>query len=331
MFKLAKAMATLVPAAALLVLAPMAVDAQQSGKVYRIGFLGHVPHTPVLEGRMNAFRLGLSELGYQEGRNIEIVYRYPERKQGRVSRLAELAAEFVRDRVDVIVVPAQPATDAVRKATTTIPIVVMIGADRVVANLRRPEGNVTGLSSMSLEVLGKQLQLFKEAVTGLSKVAVLWNPGHKHHASNLRECKSVAKELGLRFFAAELRSPAALDDAFRRIAAAGVNGVLVLRGGMLASLRPRISDKANKIGLPTMFGLPADATAGGLMAYGTPVPALYHRAASYVDWIFKGAKPADLPVERPTRFDFVLNLKTAKALGITFPPSILLRADRVIE
>jgi putative ABC transport system substrate-binding protein len=309
---------------------PIAVS-QEAGKVPRVGFLGHVPHTTVLKDRMEAFRRGLSELGYREGRNIEIVYRYPERKQGRVSRLAELAAEFVRDRVDVIVVPAQPATDAARKATKTIPIVVMIGADRVIANLRRPGGNVTGLSSMSFHVLGKQLQLFKEAVPGLSKVAVFWNPGHRHHLSNVRVIENAAKVLGLRIFAAELRGPAALDDAFRRIAAAGVDGVMVFRGGMLARLGPRIADKANKKGLPTMFGLPADARVGGLMSYGTPVPALYRRAAAYVDKILKGAKPADLPVERPTKFDFVLNLKTAKALGITIPHSILLRATEVIE
>jgi putative ABC transport system substrate-binding protein len=234
-------------------------EAQQAGKIYRVGFLGHVPHTPVLQGRMDAFRQGLATLGYEEGRNIEIVYRYPERKKGRLSRLAELAAEFVREKVDVIVVPAQPATNAARNATKTIPIVVMIGVDRVVKNLRRPEGNVTGLSSMAFEVLGKQLQLFKEAVSGLSKVALLFNPGHKHHRSMVREGENAAKELGLRFFAAELRGPAALDETFRRITAAGVDGVMVLRGGMLASLRPRISDQANKIGLPTMFGLPADA------------------------------------------------------------------------
>ncbi len=306
-------------------------EAQQAGKIYRVGFLGHVPHTPVLQGRMDAFRQGLATLGYEEGRNIEIVYRYPERKKGRIARLAELAAEFVRDKVDVIVVPAQPATNAARNATKTIPIVVMIGVDGVVANLRRPEGNVTGLSSMAFEVLGKQLQLFKEAVSGLSKVALLFNPGHEHHPSMVRVSENAAKELGLRIFAAELRGPAALDETFRRITAAGVDGVMVLRGGMLASLRPRISDQANKIGLPTMFGLPADARAGGLIAYGTPVPALYHRTAYYVDQIFKGKKPADLPVERPTKFEFVLNFKTAKALGITFPPSILLQATEVIE
>ena len=325
-----RTLTTYLAAAAILLLAPPAA-AQQAGKVYRIGFLGHVPDTPVLEGRMDAFRQGLAALGYEEGRNIEIVYRYPERKKGRLSRLAELAAGFVRDKVDVIVVPAQPATNAARKATKTIPIVVMIGVDRVVANLRRPEGNVTGLSSMAVEVLGKQLQLFKEAVPGLSKVAVLWNPGHRHHPSMVRVTEKAAKLLGLRIVAAELRGPAALDEAFRRIAAAGVDGVMVLRGGMLASLRPRISDQANKIGLPTMFGLPADATAGGLMAYGTPVPALYHRTAYYVDKILKGAKPADLPVERPTKFELIVNLKTAKALGITFPRTILLRADKVIE
>lgn len=305
--------------------------AEQVRKVYRIGFLGHVPHTKVLEGRMAAFREGLSALGYFEDRKVRILYRYPERRQGRLSRLAVLAAGLVRDGVDVIVVPAQPATDAARKATSTIPIVAMIGADRVVSNLSHPEANITGLSSMSFKVLGKQLQLFKEAVPTLSNIAVLWNPGHRHHPSNMRLLEKASKAIGLRIVPVDVRGPNTLGDSFHRVASAGVDGVMVFRGGMLASLRPRISDKANEMGLPTMFGLPADARAGGLMAYGTGVPALYRRAASYVVKILEGAKPRDLPVQRPTKFELVINLKTAKALGIKIPSSILLQADETIQ
>jgi putative ABC transport system substrate-binding protein len=317
--------------AAILLIAPLNVAAQQAEKMYRIGYL-HPGNLPQHRPRLEAFRQGLRDLGYVEGRNIEILYRIAD---GRPDRLPGMAADLIQRNVDIIVVCCQPAVDVARKATRTIPIVVGVTADFVgqglVKSLRRPGGNVTGLSASGPEVVGKRLQLFKEIVPALSRVAVLHNLRHRAHPKGVRRAKAAAKVLGLSFVDIGVRSPAGFPAAFQRMAEEGVDGILVLRGGMLRRNKTRIVALAAKAGRPISFGHRDEAEAGGLMAYGTDNLFLFRRAASFVDKILKGANPAELPVELPTRFYLTVNLKTAKALGITVPPVILLRADRVIE
>ena len=226
---------------------------------------------------------------------------------------------------------AQPAPDAALKATRTIPIVVAVGANTVVANLNRPGGNVTGLTSMASDLVGKQLELFKEALPGLSRVAVLWNPNHRAHPIGVRSAEVAARALGLQIVVIDVGSAAALDGVFRRMVAERVGGVLVMRGSLFIRNRKRIADLAVKARLPVMFGHGFEAESGGLMAYGPDVLALFRRAATYVDKILKGAKPADLPMERPGEFVLAVNLKTAKKIGITIPPEVLLRATKVFK
>ena len=317
-----------------LLAAPLPAEAQQAGKVYRIGYL--TPWPLGRDGgswpRIEAFLQGLLDLGYVEGRNITITYRSSDRRN---DRLPELAEELVRQKVDVIVACCQPAVDAARKATRTIPIVVAVTGDFVgqglVKSLRRPGGNVTGLSAMGPDLAGKQLELFKEVVPRLSRVAVLWNPAHRDHPLGVQQAEEAARALGLRLVAIDVRSATELPGAFRRMAAEGVDGAVVQRGGMLRLNEPRIAELAGQAALPTMFGHRDGAEAGGLMAYGTDTLVLFRRAATYVDKILKGAKPADLPVERPTTFYLIINLKTAKALGITIPPIVLYQATKVIK
>ncbi len=314
-----------------LLAAPLPAEAQQAPKMPRIGFLNPIPLSANWP-RIEVFRQGLRELGYVEGQNITIEYRSVE---GPNDWLSELAADLVRQKVDVIVACCQPAVDAARKITRTIPIVVVVTADYVgqglVVSLRRPGGNVTGLSAMAPELMGKQLELFKEAVPRLSRVAVLRNPAHRGHPAMVQQAEEAARALGLRLVVIDVSSTAGIHGAFRRIEAEGVEGILVLRGGLLRRNKARIVELANTAVLPIMFGHRDEAEAGGLMAYGTDTSALYGRAATYVDKILKGANPAELPVERPTKFYLVVNLKTAKALGITIPQSILFRATEVIK
>ncbi len=305
--------------------------AQQAGKVHHIGFLAPW-HIAIHAPRVEAFRQGLRDLGYVEGRNITIEWRSSE---GRNDRLPALAVELVRKKVEVIVACCQPAVDAARKATSTIPIVVAVTGDFVsqglAKSLRRPGGNVTGLSALVPGLVGKQLELFKEAVPKLSRVAVLWNTTHRGHPEFVRLAKAAAEVLGLRLVVIGVRGPDEFAGAFRRMAAEGVEGVLVARGGMFRTNKTRMVALARKAALPIMFGHKSEAEAGGLMAYGTDTPELFRRAASYVDKILKGANPAEIPIEYPTTFHLVVNLKTAKKLGITIPRSILLRATEVIE
>ncbi len=301
--------------------------AQPAPKMPRIGFLSHVPLSK-LSIRIKAFRQGLRDLGYVEGRSITIVYRSME---GPNDRLSKLAVDLVRQKVDVILAVAQPAPDAALKATRTIPIVVAVGANTVVANLNRPGGNVTGLTSMASDLVGKQLELFKEALPGLSRMAVLWNPNHRGHPRGVQRAEQAARALGLRLVVIGVRSPAGFPVAFRRMKAEGVDGALILRGGLFVSNRTRIVELASKAALPTMFGHPVEAQAGGLMSYGTDNQAIFRRAATYVVKILKGAKPAELPIEQPTKFNLVINLKTAKQLGITISPEVLYQATKVIK
>ncbi len=303
--------------------------AQEAGKVYRIGIL-HMNDVAKSASTPGFFQR-LRDLGYVEGRNITILRRSA---RGQPHRLPEMAAELVRLKVDVIVGTGGSARVAI-KATRTIPIVVTVAGDYVTRgwakSLRRPGGNVTGLSTMALGLMGKQLELLKETVPSLSRVAVVAVAGNRGHAGQIRQAKQAAPVLGLGLVAIPVKGAADLPAAFRRMKVDGVDGVVVLRSGFLLGLRGRITALAREAGLPTMFGHGREAAAGGLMAYGADTTALWRDAASYVDKILKGADPAELPISQATKFNLVVNLKTAKALGITVPPSILIRATEVIE
>jgi len=302
------------------------VEAQQAGKVYRIGFLSDGPR---MRPNFEVFRQGLRDLGYIEGQNIVIEWRLAGRKP---DRLAEMAADLVRQKVDVIVACCPLAAGAALKATLTIPIVDLLGAHRYVANLRRPGGNLTGQTTMAPDLIGKQLQLFKEAVPSLSRVAVLGDATHSSYTQTVQQAERAARALGLQLINIGVRSPAEFPGAFRQMVAEGVDGVLIQRSGLFIRNRARTAELAGEAALPTMYGHAREAREeGALMSYGTNVAALYRQAATFVDKILKGAKPAELPVERPRKFDLVINLKTAKQIGVTIPPEILLQATEVIK
>ena len=309
--------------------APLAADAQQGAKVPRIGFLS--PSAPSFPSE--AFRRGLRDLGYVENQNIVIEYRWAE---GQYDRLPDFAAELVRLKVDVIVAVVTQASLAAKNATRTIPIVMVGVSDPVgsglVATLARPGANITGTSSMTAEVVGKSLELLKEAVPKVSRVAVLWNPANPvFQAQMLRETEVAARALGVQLQILEARGPDELERAFAAMTRERASALLVLGDPTFFLHRARIADLAAKSRLPAMYGFKEFVDAGGLMAYGAHLPDLFRRAATYVDKILKGAKPADLPVEQPTHFELVISLKTAKALGLTIPQSVLIRADQVIH
>jgi putative ABC transport system substrate-binding protein len=316
-----------------LLAAPLAADAQQAGKVPRIGYLGLTSPSdrpPLLD----AFRQRLRELGWVEGQNIVIDYRYAE---GRVDRLPDLAAELVRLKVDLIVASAgTQAATAAKNATETIPIVMIYVRDPVgtglIASLARPGGNVTGVSgSAGLELFAKQLELLKETVPKIRRVAILSNPDNAYHQLAIREVNVAARSLGVQLQLLEARGPNEFDGAFAAMAKERVGALLVLSDAIFGSHRTRLADLAARSRLPAAFGVRDDVEAGGLMSYGPSILDSYRQAATYVDKILKGAKPADLPVEQPMKFELVLNLKTAEALGLTIPPLILFQADEVIR
>ena len=317
---------------AVLLAAPLAADAQQAGKVPRIGFLSATSPSdrpPLLD----AFRQGLRELGWVEGQNIVIDYRYAE---DRVDRLPDLAAELVRLKVDLIVSAGTQGVTAARNATETIPIVMIAVRDPVgtglIASLARPGGNVTGVSGYAgLEMVAKQLELLKETVPKIRRVAILSNPTNAYHKLAIREANVAARSLGVQLQLLEARGPNEFDGAFAAMARERVGALLVLSDAMLSSHRTRLADLAARSRLPAAYGVRESVEAGGLMSYGPSFLDLYRRSAAYVDKILKGAKPADLPVEQPTKFELVINLKTAKALGLTIPQSLLQRADEVIQ
>jgi ABC-type uncharacterized transport system substrate-binding protein len=317
--------------AVFLLATPLAAEAQAPGKIPRIGFLsGRSPtDSPQL---LEAFRQGLRELGYVEGKTIAIEYRFAE---GRPERLPALAAELVRLKVDVIVTAAPPAPLVAKQATSTIPIVFPVAGDPVaeglVASLARPGGNITGLATMAPEVVGKQLELLKELAPKVSRVAVLQNPSNHGHPPQLRQAEGAARALGAQLHILRAGSPAEIETAFAAMRSQRVGGVLVLRDPLFRAQRAQIAALAAKSRIPAVFGFREEAEAGGLMAYGTINSQMYRRAATYVDKILKGAKPAALPVEQPTKFELIINLRTAKALGLTVPPSLLQRADEVIQ
>jgi putative ABC transport system substrate-binding protein len=318
-----------------IVAAPSDTEAQQAAKIARIGYLaGNLAANPHL---LEAFRQGLRDLGYVEGRNLVIEIRSAE---GKLERLPALAAELVALKVDVIFAGGGtlPAL-AAKQPTRALPIVFADAADPVtsglVTSLARPGGNVTGFFSLFAELLSKRLELLKQAVPGVSRVAVLWQPGglpERTEKDMLKGAEVAARALGVRVQFVEARGPAEFDGAFSEMTRARAGALTVLTSVMFLSGRRRLVDLAAKNRLPTVFSGRDWVDAGGLMAYGRPnVPDLFRRAATYVDKILKGAKPADLPVEQPTKFELIINLKTAKALGLTIPPSALARADQVIQ
>ena len=310
---------------------PFAVEAQQAKKIPRIGFLS-AASPAVLSARTEAFRQGLRELGYVEGKNIVIEWRYAE---GKLDRLRELAAELVRLKVDVIVTAAPSSTRAAKEATSTIPILMGgIGGDPVeagfVASLARPGGNVTGLTALAEELSGKQLELLKEIVPRLSHVAVL-GTSTPYSAQVLKELELAAGALKVQLQYLEVRGPKDIETAFREARERRADAVLVLASPVLESHRTQVADLAAKTRLPTIYPFPEFVEAGGLVSYGVRIADLYRRAATYVDKILKGTKPADLPVEQPMKFELVINLKTAEALGLTIPPTFLFQADKVLQ
>ena len=306
-------------------------EAQQPKKVPRIGYLGATSASSE-SLRHEAFRQGLREVGYIEGQNITIEYRYAE---GKLDRLPALAAELVALKVDVIVTGGPQATRPAKKATATIPIVMAFDSDPVgngfVASLARPGGNVTGLSALSPEISGKQLELLKEIVPTLSRVAVLGNSAEPANALVLREVELAAGAFGVKLQHLDVLGPKDIETAFRAASKGRADAVLVLLSPVVISHRTQLVEIALKSRLPAIYFRPEFVEDGGLMSYATSFADLSRRAATYVDKILKGAKPADLPVEQPTKFELVINLKTAKQIGLTIPQSVLYRADKVIK
>jgi putative ABC transport system substrate-binding protein len=292
-----------------------------------------LPYSTGPDARIEAFRQGLRELGYVEGQTIKIEYRWAD---GKFDKLPDLAADLVHNSVDVIVAGATQASIAAKKSTTTIPIVMIGVSDPVgaglVTSLARPGTNVSGTSSMTAEIVGKQLELLKETIPNVARVAALWNPANPiFQALQVKETENAARALGIRLRFIEARDPNEIDRAFANIAQEGLKAVVVLGDPVFTSHRKRISDLAAKRRLPAIGGTRDHVEAGGLMGYGPSYADMYRRTAYYVDRILKGAKPGDLPVEQPTKFELVISLKTAKQIGLTIPPNVLARADRVIK
>ena len=306
---------------------PLAARAQQADKVWRMGFIAH-GH----ESFYDALFEGLREYGYEEGRNLIVERRYA---QGQAERFKEFAAEMVRLNVDVIIVVTTPAALAVMNATKTIPIVHPNAIDPLntglIASLAHPGGNLTGGAQLSAEVSAKRLEILKKVVPGLSRVAALWNPANPALALSWKETQGAARALGITLQSHEVQGPKDFAAAFAAIAEERPHALLVLQDALAIQQRKEIIDFAIQKPLPSMFQEKGWAVAGGLMSYGENLPSMYRRAAYFVDRIFHGAKPADLPVEQATKFYMVLNLRTAKAIGLTILDSILALADEVIE
>ena len=305
--------------------------AQQPTKIPRIGFLAAT--SPQIETtRIEGFRQAMRELGYVEGKNIVIEWRWAE---GKFDRLPDLAAELARLDVDVIVAGGSTSTGAAKKATTTIPIVMAQTNDPVgsgmIASLAHPGGNMTGLSTLVPELSGKRLELLKEVLPKLSRVTVFGDSTAPGNAQSLKETEPAAKALKISLQYFNVLAPKSIESAFREASKERAGAVLVFVAPVLISRRKEIAELAVKYRLPAMYGQPEYVESGGLMSYGVSVVDLYRRAAAYVDKILKGAKPADLPVEQPTKFELVINLKAAKQIGLTIPPNVLARADRVIR
>jgi len=307
------------------------VEAQQTGKIPRIGYLSSLSASSD-SSRNDAFRQGLKELGYVEEKNVAIEYEFA---QGKLDRLPDLAGELVRLKVDVIVVGGSTATRAAKNATKLIPIVMINVTDPVVlgfvVSLARPGGNITGLSNLAPELGGKRLELLKEIVPQLSRVAVLGDPNSPAYGPQLNELKLAARALGLQLQPAEVRGPGDLESAFSAMIKARAGALMGLQQPTIDILRERIIDLAGKNRLPAMYPNRENVEAGGLMSYAADISTMFRRAATYVDKILKGTKPADLPVEQPMKFELVINLKAAKQIGVTIPQWTLMKADKVIK
>jgi putative tryptophan/tyrosine transport system substrate-binding protein len=313
-----------------LLVAPLATRAQQPGQIPRIGVLSPLSTThPMIE----AFRQGLRDLGYVEGHNMHLEERFAE---GQYERLPALAADLVRLPVDVLVTDGSAASRAAKQATTTIPIVIAFTGDDpvatgLVASLTRPGGNVTGLSNTSEEFATKRLELLTAVVPGLSRMAILWYTGRPGHATQINEIHAIAVRVGIRLEILGVQSPQEFERAFSTMVDKSVGAVNVLDDATFFHERTRLAALAAKSRIPAIYGNRGFVEAGGLLSYGPNLPALFRRAATYVDKILKGAKPADLPIEPPMKLELVINLQTAQAMGLTIPPTLLFQADEVIR
>jgi len=306
----------------------LVANGQPVGKVPRLGVL--LFSTPATEPNLSAFLAGLRDVGYVEGRNVAVEYRYAE---GRPERFRELALEMAALKPDVIVVLGGDMVSSIKDATSTVPVVILSSYDPVeagiVGSFARPGGNITGVAFVSSETAGKRLQFLREAAPSVTRVAVLWNPDHPD--GEYRDTESAAGRLGIQTQSLEVRRPEDFEGAFQAATRARAQAVMVVSSRLMNLNRPRILEFASKQRIPLVSGLGTWAQTGGLLSYGPDLDTLARRAATHVDRILKGAKPADLAVEQPTKFELVINLKTAKLLGLTIPPSLLGRADRIIE
>lgn len=315
--------------ATLLLTTAFSAQAQQPKKLPRIGYLAGDPHSPSRE----AFRQGLRDLGYVEGQSILIEWRYAEDK---ADRFPELAAELVRLKVDVVVAANAAAVSSLKRATTTIPIVVAsyggdLVADGIVASFARPGGNITGVTPLDPDLIRKQLELLKETLPKLNRLAVMWKPDDSGSPLQWQEAQTASGSLGIQLLPLEVRTAGELDKSIESATRGRVDALLVLRNVLFYVLRKRLVILAEKSRLPGMYPSSEFVDDGGFMSYGANNNAQYRRAATFVDRILKGTKPADLPIEAPTKFDFVINLKAAKQIGVTISQSVLYRADKVIK
>jgi putative tryptophan/tyrosine transport system substrate-binding protein len=307
--------------------------AQPAEKMPRVGYISPgSPSDPVRQRRLDAFRQGLRDLGYVEGQSIAIESRWAE---GKYDRYPALAADLVRLKVHVIVAVGGRASQVAQQATRTIPIIMSVVIDPLgaglVSNLARPQGNVTGISMMAPDLIGKQFEVLKEVLPEVFRVAVLWNPANPSSASQVREAELAARTLRLRLQSLEARSPQEIDSAFAAMTSERAGALVVLLDAILVNQRRQIADLAAKRRLPAVYAVREYVEAGGFISYGSNPLELERYAATFVDKILRGAKPADLPVEQPSKFELIINLKTAKALGLKIPPSLLVRADQVID
>jgi len=311
---------------------PLAVGGQQAGKVYRIGLLDYSAPDPARQAWWNAFRQQMRDLGYVEGQNVTFEPRWA---QGDDERLPKLAAELVGLKVDLIVTGGQNAALAAKRATVTIPIVTATGTDPVAlglaASLRQPGGNVTGVTSISSELAGKRLELLRIVAPRASPIAILWDERNPASRLSVNGTEVAAKPAGLTIHSVPVHSPAEIEAAFATLVRNRAGALIIVPSPAIFSHRKRLFELAMKHRLPTVVGSREYVEAGGLASYGPDYPDQFRHAAVYVDKILKGAKPGDLPIEQPTKFELVINLKTAKALGLTIPPSLLARADEVIQ
>jgi len=311
---------------------PLAVGGQQAGKVYRIGLLDYSAPDPARQAWWNAFRQQMRDLGYVEGQNVTFEPRWA---QGDDERLPKLAAELVGLKVDLIVTGGQNAALAAKRATATIPIVTATGTDPVAlglaASLRQPGGNVTGVTSISSELAGKRLELLRIVAPRASPIAILWDERNPASRLSVNGTEVAAKPAGLTIHSVPVHSPAEIEAAFATLVRNRAGALIIVPSPAIFSHRKRLFELAMKHRLPTVVGSREYVEAGGLASYGPDYPDQFRHAAVYVDKILKGAKPGDLPIEQPTKFELVINLKTAKALGLTIPPSLLARADEVIQ